>query len=81
MQRLLRWLDPHGYHRTVPILQSSPEALLVMTQHKRAAHAPMRRHANDVSPLVAAVLGAPQSVGARRIMFQSSRCAPLPCLT
>ena len=73
LQLLLEWLDPHGYHRRVPLLQSAPEALAAMARYARAAHAPMRAHANDVSAATAAVVGAPASAGARRILFRGQQ--------
>jgi hypothetical protein len=72
----MQWLDPHGYYRKVPLFQSTPQALLIMAQHKRATHMPLRKHANDVSPLTAAVLSQPESAGARRVMFQSQQYDP-----
>lgn len=74
MQDILQWTDPHGYHRKVPMLQSTLKALLLMEKQKRAVHTPMRKHSNDVSPMVAAVLADAASPGARRILFQRQRC-------
>ena len=73
-QIILQWTDPHGYHRKVPVLQSTPAALQVMARQRRATHTPVRRHANDVSPLASAVLADAGSPEARRILFQKQRC-------
>ena len=74
MQEIRTWTDPHGYHRHLTILQSNSNAVRIIVTNNRAAHKPLGNHFNDVSPLVAAVVGQPSSIGARRVMFQSSKC-------
>lgn len=74
-QDLLDWTDPHGYHRNMAILQSSPAAVRMVLQQPRTSHKPSRTHFSDISPLVAATLAGPSSVGARRVMFQNHRYA------
>lgn len=78
-QQLLQWLDAHGYHSQVPLLQSTPAALAALTKHRHAAHAPVRKRVHDVSPAVAGGLGPALSAGARRILQHAAPAAPAMC--
>ncbi|GMH38287.1 hypothetical protein BSKO_06171 [Bryopsis sp. KO-2023] len=61
-------LDPHGYHRNVTVLQSSPSAVRLSVRYQRRAHPPSYRHFSDTSPLVRAALGHLTSHKARTIL-------------
>lgn len=71
VQTVTSWLDPHGYFSSLPVVQDDAVSSIhgpTLSPIRKA-----RMHFNDVSPHVAAVIGGPQSHGARRVMYQIHR--------
>eukprot|EP00892_Ulva_mutabilis_P001753 jgi/Ulvmu1/11579/UM079_0022.1 len=70
-QTVTGWLDPHGYFSSMAVIAGG-----TATAARRTPLPPIRRarmHFNDVSPHVVAVVGTPESDGARRVMYQAHR--------
>jgi len=75
-QTLVQLFDPHGYlQRNLSLLQSTPEAVCIMTKYPHKGHEAERVHFADTSPLLRAALPQPQSAGARRLMAQAAATA------